>query len=231
MSVFKLAQAFDLIGSRARPPFMDVPRTINSATPRAPAPWPEPDSLPSSFKWAGDFYDKSDRRIQCLYLTDQDTPLRVWMVGMLDDVELEAMFDRPGYAWTIMRPLFKGSLHAANALLDHFTHPDDTADFEWHDPDDAIHASYSTDTHPDNLSFISTDKDTADRDALFPVNHLFDAQDVENPLHSRNTVSDRAFTYRVVVLQECLLTRVSRHWGDPGFTPYFVLRNVYKLSP
>ncbi|KAI0054751.1 hypothetical protein BV25DRAFT_1922406 [Artomyces pyxidatus] len=223
-------RALNLFGMRPHN-YFDITRTYDGYDEdRVPMPdAPKDGTLPLDFKWIGDFRDKSGRKVECLGIRGQRNPVRIWMVGMLDDLELGAFSDRPGIAQTIMRPLNWGGLHGANALLRHFTPSVGT--HKWHEPDDAILSTWSKDQDPDKLNFTGPDYITIDRDDIFPNDHLFDAYGLDNPITSRTVLSDTDFHIHDFVLQECFFAKVTRSLATEDVTAYFILRKVYKLSP
>ncbi|KAI0054753.1 hypothetical protein BV25DRAFT_1922408 [Artomyces pyxidatus] len=214
LSILKLAQA---LGIHDGVSLTDVTEGVVDA------------STPSPFEWRGNTI--TDGRVnQHLHYIDQDTPLRIWMVGVLDEADLQNFCFYPGSVYTTMRPLFQDSWLSANAVLSHFTTEDDKRFFDWYERNDSIRAWDNTTDGLYRMAYNDRDELSVLRRTLFPIDRLFDGQFVDNPLESHTFFSDHHFHDGDLVLQECLLTRSLRP-PETTASASLQLRYVYRLFP
>ncbi|KAI0062394.1 hypothetical protein BV25DRAFT_1915945 [Artomyces pyxidatus] len=132
MSVAGLARSLDLVGGSYSTNGHNDHQEQPSLTPSMSVEWryvmPSPDG----------------NIIEFLHAVGARAPLRVWMVGILEDHELQPFERMNGYVFTSLRPLLRDSLVAANAILAHWAHREDIDHFQLFKPADAVQASAIT---------------------------------------------------------------------------------------
>ncbi|KAI0067144.1 hypothetical protein BV25DRAFT_1835451 [Artomyces pyxidatus] len=144
---------------------------------------PHPSSSPL-YEWKDSKTTFDDSVVELLYSHGRDQPLRIWMVGAIEDHDIRYLGRSTGYAFTNMRPLYGDSLRGANEVLAHWTSEEDM-----------------------NFQPYANDGASLSRWSKFPTRRLFDARNIDNPLHSQDFLVDSDFRKGDLVLQECMLKR------------------------
>ncbi|KAI0055002.1 hypothetical protein BV25DRAFT_1843271 [Artomyces pyxidatus] len=227
MSISKLAQALGLIPQSDSVTengvvVADTPGSVDQSDLATPS---------MDVEWRPDMSPLTGCVTESLYPVGGQGPVRMWMVGVLDDHDFKHFADHKGYAFTTMRPLYAESINATNALLASWTSELDRQYFNWFKPSDIVNASTDTADHFASGAAYpwAHDEPSVIRWARFCNRRLFDARDVEDPLQATEILSHEDFENGDLVLQECMVRR-SRFSINLAGLPALELRYVYKLS-
>ncbi|KAI0062084.1 hypothetical protein BV25DRAFT_1838601 [Artomyces pyxidatus] len=192
LSITQLARALHLPGFNVD---RKIPQTRESTT-----------SCPMVVEWRCDKWFPGGDVVEFLFESGGRGPIRVWMVGILDDHEFDYFARRSAYVFTAMCPLYKESMYAANAVLSNWTSKEDAEYFNWFGPSNPIQASTDR-TDPLSYLMFAHDRPSIMRWVETNADRLFDACDAPDPMDSRTPLSPEDFHNGDLVLQECIMRR------------------------
>ncbi|KAI0059803.1 hypothetical protein BV25DRAFT_1918190 [Artomyces pyxidatus] len=180
-----------------------------------------------SFEWR----ELQDGTTEYLYISGARFPIRVWMVGRIQDIELEHFYYRPGPILTVIEPVFEENVRAANAVLTFLTNQTRVQQYYDYRPHDAITA-YGHTAELDATASTLEDTFTRTRSETHMRSRLYDATDLLDPREATVSLTSLDFDVGDLVLQEVFICRTTYGvYGDSikGDAKY-ELRYLYKLA-
>ncbi|KAI0063882.1 hypothetical protein BV25DRAFT_1837426 [Artomyces pyxidatus] len=99
---------------------------------------------PMDVEWRSHMHSPGGNIVEFLQQSSGQSPLRVWMVGILQNHDLKPLEDNAGYVFTTIRPFYSEILQAARAILSNWTVPEDFEFFQSFHFGDVIQASTDT---------------------------------------------------------------------------------------